>query len=245
MTPVLSLDRLSKRYGARLAVDAVSFDVQQHEVFGLLGPNGSGKTTILRLATGYLTPTSGSTIVAGIDLMRDGRAARQHIGYVPESAPLYGNMRVSELLEFMGRLRGLGGVALRHAVDAAVERLALSSVRDVIIERLSHGFRQRVSIAQAVLHKPALLVLDEPTNGLDPRQIIELRSLIRHLSQQCTVLVTSHVLAEIERVADRVAILLDGRLLTIQPITRLQDSAVPVSPLEALFLELTQTKAMQ
>ena len=245
MTPVLSLDRLSKRYGSRLAVDAVSFDVQQNEVFGLLGPNGSGKSTILRLITGYLTPTSGSTFVAGIDLMRDGRAARQHIGYVPENAPLYGNMRVSELLEFMGRLRGLNGEALRQAVDAAVERLALSGVRDVIIERLSHGFRQRVSIAQAVLHEPALLVLDEPTNGLDPRQVIELRNLIRGLSQRCTVIVTSHVLAEIERVADRVAILLDGRLLTIQPIARLRDDAAPVSALETLFLELTQTKAAQ
>lgn len=245
MTPVLSLDRLSKRYGSRLAVDAVSFDVQQNEVFGLLGPNGSGKSTILRLVTGYLTPTSGSTFVAGIDLMRDGRAARQHIGYVPENAPLYGNMRVSELLEFMGRLRGLNGEALRQAVDAAVERLALSGVRDVIIERLSHGFRQRVSIAQAVLHEPALLVLDEPTNGLDPRQIIELRNLIHVLSQRCTVIVTSHVLAEIERVADRVAILLDGRLLTIQPIARLRDDAAPVSALETLFLELTQTKAAQ
>jgi ABC-2 type transport system ATP-binding protein len=154
-------------------------------------------------------------------------------------------MRVYELLEFMGQLRGLNGDALRRAVDTAVERLALSGVRDVIIERLSHGFRQRVSIAQAVLHEPALLVLDEPTNGLDPRQIIELRNLIRVLSQQCTVLVTSHVLAEIERVADRVAILLDGRLLTIEPVARLQDATVPVSPLETLFLELTQTKAMQ
>lgn len=245
MMPVLSLDRLSKRYGARLAVDAVSFDVQQHEVFGLLGPNGSGKSTILRLVTGYLSPTSGNTTVAGIDLMRDGRAARRHIGYVPESAPLYGNMRVSELLEFMGRLRGLSGGTLSRAVDGALERLALSSVRNVIIERLSHGFRQRVSIAQAVLHEPALLVLDEPTNGLDPRQIIELRGLIRHLAQHATVLVTSHVLAEIERVADRIAILLDGRLLTVQPIARQEDIVPAASRLETLFLELTQAKAMQ
>lgn len=244
MTPVLSLDRLTKRYGARLAVDAVSFDVDQREVFGLLGPNGSGKSTILRLVTGYLSPTSGTAVVAGADI-RDGRAARRHIGYVPESAPLYGDMRVLELLEFMGRLRGLNGEALHRAVDAAIERLALSGVRDVIIERLSHGFRQRVSIAQAVLHEPALLVLDEPANGLDPRQIIELRGLIRHLAQQCTVLVTSHVLAEIERVADRVAILLDGRLLTVQAIAREEDAVAPASRLETLFLELTQAKAVQ
>jgi ABC-2 type transport system ATP-binding protein len=243
MTPVLSLDRLTKRYGARLAVDAVSFDVDRHEVFGLLGPNGSGKSTILRLVTGYLSPTAGTAVVAGADI-RDGRAARRHIGYVPESAPLYGDMRVSELLQFMGRLRGLRGKAVHRAVDAAIEWLALSGVRDVIIERLSHGFRQRVSIAQAVLHEPALLVLDEPTNGLDPRQIIELRGLIRHLAQQSTVLVTSHVLAEVERVADRVAILLDGRLLTVQPIARQDGVVPPASRLETLFLELTQVKAV-
>jgi ABC-2 type transport system ATP-binding protein len=244
MTPVLSLDRLTKRFGARLAVDAVSFDVGQREVFGLLGPNGSGKSTILRLVTGYLSPTSGTVIVAGTDI-RDGRAARRHIGYVPESAPLYGDMRVNELLEFMGRLRGMSGEVLHRAVAAAIERLALFGVRDVIIERLSLGFRQRVCIAQAVLHEPALLVLDEPANGLDPRQIIELRGLIRHLAQQCTVLVTSHVLAEIERVADRVAILLDGRLLTVQPIRREEEALPPTSRLETLFLELTQAKAMQ
>ena len=245
MTSVLSVDRLSKRYGARLAVDAVSFSVRQHEVFGLLGPNGSGKSTILRLVTGYLSPTAGSVKVAGIDVVRDGRAARQHIGYVSENAPLYGDMRVAELLAFMGRLRGLSGATLERALNAAVERLSLSSVRNVIIEHLSHGFRQRVSIAQAVLHEPALLVLDEPTNGLDPRQIIELRGLIRHLAQHCTVVITSHVLSEIERMADRVAILLDGRLLTVEAIPRQEDIAPPASPLETLFLELTKAKAMQ
>jgi ABC-2 type transport system ATP-binding protein len=245
MTSVLSVDQLSKWYGPRLAVDAVSFNVRQHEVFGLLGPNGSGKSTILRLVTGYLSPTAGSVRVAGIDVAGDGRAARRHIGYVSENAPLYGDMRVAELLAFMGRLRGLSGTKLDRAVDAAVERLALSSVRNVIIERLSHGFRQRVSIAQAVLHEPALLVLDEPTNGLDPRQIIELRGLIRHLAQRCTVVITSHVLSEIERMADRVAILLDGRLLTVEAIPRQENIAPPASRLETLFLELTKAKAMQ
>jgi ABC-2 type transport system ATP-binding protein len=145
----------------------------------------------------------------------------------------------------MGRLRGITGSALDRAIDAAVERVALGSVRNTIIERLSRGFRQRVSLAQAVLHKPELLVLDEPSNGLDPRQIIELRGLLRHLAQDCAVLVTSHILAEIERTADRVAILLDGRLLTVEQIAH-ETLAAPVqSPLEALFLELTQAKAMQ
>jgi ABC-2 type transport system ATP-binding protein len=144
----------------------------------------------------------------------------------------------------MGRLRGVEGLELDRAVDAAMERLSLGSVRRVIIDRLSHGYRQRVSLAQAVLHEPELLVLDEPTNGLDPRQIIELRGLLRRLAENCAVLVTSHILAEIERTADRVGILLDGRLLTVEPISR--EMAVPPEPsrLEDLFLDLTQAKAM-
>ena len=242
---VLSLDGLSKRFGARVAVDAVSFEVQEREVFGLLGPNGSGKSTILRLVTGYLYPTSGTIRVAGVDVVHDGRAARERIGYVPEDLPLYGHMRVAEFLAFMGRLRGIKGQALGRAIDAAVERLAIGSVRGVIIERLSRGYRQRVSLAQAVLHEPELLVLDEPSNGLDPRQIIELRGLLRHLAQDCAVLVTSHILAEIERTADRAAILLDGRLLTVEQITRETAMAPVPSRLEALFLELTQAKAIR
>jgi ABC-2 type transport system ATP-binding protein len=240
---VLALDGLSKRFGARLAVDAVCFEVQEREVFGLLGPNGSGKTTILRLVTGYLRPTSGTVRVAGIDVGRDGRAARRRIGYVPENSPLYGDMRVGEFLTFMGRLRGIHGQALCRAIDAAVERLALGSVHGAIIQRLSRGYRQRVSLAQAVLHEPELLVLDEPTNGLDPRQIIEFRGLLSQLARDCAVLVTSHILPEIERSADRAAILLDGRLLTVEQITR-ETAAVPApSRLEALFLDLTQPKA--
>jgi len=145
----------------------------------------------------------------------------------------------------MGRLRGIGGGALDRAIDAAVERLALGSVRNVIIERLSRGYRQRVSLAQAVLHQPELLVLDEPSNGLDPRQIIELRGLLKDLAQDCAVLVTSHILAEIERTADRAAILLDGRLLTVEKISPETATAPVPSRLEALFLELTQAKAIR
>jgi ABC-2 type transport system ATP-binding protein len=241
---VLAVDGLTKRFGAHLAVDAVSFEVQEHEVFGLLGPNGSGKSTILRLVAGYLRPSSGTAQVAGLDVVRNGSAARRRIGYVPEGAPLYGHMRVAEFLTFMGRLRGLDRGAVARAVDAAVERLALGSVRGVIIERLSHGYRQRVSLAQAVLHEPELLVLDEPSNGLDPRQIIELRGLLRELAQNCAVLVTSHILAEIERTADRAAILLDGRLLTVEQLGRDTAAVPPPSRLETLFLNLTQAKAI-
>jgi ABC-2 type transport system ATP-binding protein len=221
---VLSCEGLGKHYGPRLAVDGVSFEVHEREVMGLLGPNGSGKTTILRILTGYLRPSAGTARVDGFDIVRDGHAARARIGYVPEDAPLYGHMRVVEFLAFMGRLRGLRGPALRRGLDSARERLALEAVGDVVIGRLSRGYRQRVSLAQAVLHEPKLLVLDEPTNGLDPRQIIELRGLLRNLAQHCAILVTSHILAEMERIADRVAILLDGRLLTVHPLARFMRS---------------------
>ena len=212
MLPVLVADRLSKRYGARLAVDEVSFAVEAGEVVGLLGPNGSGKTTVLRLLTGYLHPSSGTARIAGFDVVEAGLAARRYVGYVPEDAPLYSHMRVDEFLAFMGRLKGLVGRPLRDGVASVCQRLHLSQVRSTAIGKLSRGYRQRVAIAQALLNNPPLLLLDEPTNGLDPRQIIEMRALIRALATTHTILVTSHILSEIEKIAHRVAILLDGRL---------------------------------
>jgi ABC-2 type transport system ATP-binding protein len=231
-----ALDGLSKRYGALLAVDGVSFEVNHCEVVGLLGPNGSGKTTILRVLTGYLRPSAGRARAGGFDLVREGQAARGRVGYVPEDAPLYRHMRVDEFLAFMGRLHGLEAQRLRQRMAFARERLALEDVGATIIGRLSRGFRQRVAIAQAILHEPELLVLDEPSNGLDPRQIIELRALLRGLATHCAVIVTSHILSEIERVADRVAILLDGRLLAV---VRMDEIAAAGSDLERTFLELT------
>ncbi|HEX4985018.1 MAG TPA: ABC transporter ATP-binding protein [Burkholderiales bacterium] len=219
MTPsVVVADSLVKFYGKRLAVDRVSFDVRPNEVMGLLGPNGSGKSTILRILTGYLHPTSGTAKIGGWDVVASSREARGQLGYVPEDVPLYAGMRVAEFLEFMARVRGVQAPRLASAVDEAVERLSLGRVRTLLIAKLSRGYRQRVAIAQALLGRPKLLVLDEPTNGLDPRQIIEVRELIRALSRELSVLVTSHILAEIERVAHRAAILLDGKLLSIEPL---------------------------
>ena len=234
--PVAVLDRLSKRYGTHPAVDGVSLEVGRREVVGLLGPNGSGKTTILRVLTGYLRPSAGTAQVGGFDLVRQGQAARGRIGYVPEDAPLYPHMRTDESLAFMGRLRGLEGERLYNRMDFARERLGLEGVRATIVGRLSRGYRQRVAIAQAILHEPELLVLDEPSNGLDPRQIIQLRGLIRGLAEHCAVIVTSHILSEIERIADRVAILLDGRLIAV---VSMRDIAASGSDLERTFLELT------
>jgi ABC-2 type transport system ATP-binding protein len=218
MPPVVVAEHLSKRYGRRLGVDDVSFEAGAGDVLGLLGPNGSGKTTILRILAGYLHASSGRASVAGFDVVEQGLEARRCIGYVPEEVPLYPGMRVDEFLAFMGRLKGVDARRLHHAVDASCARLALDDVRAVAIGKLSRGYRQRVMIAQALLNDPELLILDEPTNGLDPRQIIEVRELIRSLSARHTILVTSHILTEIERVATHVAILLQGRLLTVQPL---------------------------
>jgi ABC-2 type transport system ATP-binding protein len=234
MPPVIVANQLTKWYGPRLAVDHVSLEVQAGEVMGLLGPNGSGKTTILRILTGYLRPSSGSAHVAGLDIVNDSLRARARIGYVPEDVPLYGSMAVREFLLFMARLKGLAGAAAAGAAASAVERLALGDVRRVLIGKLSRGYRQRVAIAQALLGHPDLLIFDEPTNGLDPRQIIEVRELIRALANDMAILVTSHILVEIERVAQRVAILLDGRLLGVRALA---DSIIG---LEALFLSLTE-----
>jgi ABC-2 type transport system ATP-binding protein len=218
LTPVIVAENLTKRYGTRLAVDRVSFDVEPNEVLGLLGPNGSGKSTILRILTGYLRPTTGTARVAGYDVVTQGFEARAQLGYVPEDVPLYTHMRVNEFLEFMARVRGGGTRPLPGAIDEVIERLALGRVRTLLIAKLSRGYRQRVAIAQALLGKPKLLVLDEPTNGLDPRQIIEVRELIRSLAHELSIIVTSHILAEIERVAHRVAILLDGKLLSVHAL---------------------------
>lgn len=215
---VVHAQSLVKSYGPRLAVDDVSFAVHPNEVMGLLGPNGSGKSTILRILTGYLKPTAGTASVAGFDVVSHGLEARGQLGYVPEDVPLYSHMRVIEFLDFMGRVRGVPESGLARSVDRAIERLALGKVRDLLIAKLSRGYRQRVAIAQALLGEPKLLILDEPTNGLDPRQIIEVRELIRALSSDLSVLVTSHILSEIERVAHRVAILLDGKLLTVHTL---------------------------
>ena len=214
MSPVVLAQQVTKWYGPRRAVTDVSFTIEQGEIVGLLGPNGSGKSTIFRILTGYLVPTSGRIEVAGHDVVADSLAVRRVISYVPEDAPLYDHMRVGEFLHFMASLKGLRGAAAKTAVEAAAERLDLTRVMSLLTAKLSRGFRQRVSIAQALLGNPQMLVLDEPTSGLDPHQVIAVRDLIQSLAGSHTVLIASHILPEIEKIASRVMILLDGALLT-------------------------------
>ena len=214
MSPLVLAQHVTKWYGPRRAVSGVSFAIEQGEIVGLLGPNGSGKSTIFRMLTGYLVPTSGRIEVAGHDVVANSFAVRRVISYVPEDAPLYDHMRVNEFLHFMANLKGLRGAAAKAAVNAAAERLDLTRVMMLLTAKLSRGFRQRVSIAQALLGNPQMLVLDEPTSGLDPHQVIAVRDLIRSLAGSRTVLIASHILPEIEKVASRVMILLDGALLT-------------------------------
>ena len=230
--PIVSIEGVSKLYGGVAAVRDVTLEVRRGEVLGLLGPNGSGKTTLLRMLTGYLSPTSGRLSVDGFDTERQRMEARRRIGYVPESLPLYSHMRVREFLRFMARLRGLDAAASGAAVAEVAEQVGLVERLAAPIRTLSRGYRQRVAIAQALVHRPDILILDEPTNGLDPRQIIETRNFIRGLAGRRTVIMSSHILGEVEKIADRVAILLQGRLLSVQAIADTPD-------LEALFLSLT------
>ncbi|MGA2126973.1 MAG: ABC transporter ATP-binding protein [Xanthobacteraceae bacterium] len=219
-SPIVQAQNLIKWYGPRLAVRDVSFSVAEGEVVGLLGPNGSGKSTIFRILTGYIAPSSGAAWVAGHEAGQDSLALRQVVGYVPEDAPLYDHMRVAEFLRFMARLKGLAGRDIAARIDAVASRLQLEKVLGLPVAKLSRGYRQRVSIAQALLNEPRLLVLDEPTSGLDPSQVIAVRDLIRDLAGKQTVLIASHVLSEIELIADRVMILLDGRLLTTDALAQ-------------------------
>jgi ABC-2 type transport system ATP-binding protein len=218
MSPLVLAQHVTKWYGPRRAVTDVSFAIERGEIVGLLGPNGSGKSTIFRMLTGYLVPTSGRIEVAGHDIVTDSLSVRRLISYVPEDAPLYDHMRVGEFLRFMANLRGLRGLVAKAAVDEAAERLDLTRVMTLLTAKLSRGFRQRVSIAQALLGAPQVLVLDEPTSGLDPHQVIGVRDLIRSLAGSHTVLIASHILPEIEKIASRVMILLDGTLLTVDAL---------------------------
>ncbi|WP_428388865.1 ABC transporter ATP-binding protein [Mucisphaera sp.] len=220
---MITADRLVKWYGPTLAVDDVSFTVNPGEVVGFLGPNGAGKSTTIRMLTGYLPPSSGTATVNQHNILTASKAARADIGYLPESTPLYPEMRVREYLDFRGKLLGLSRSDRRERSASVIDRCGLTAVEARTIGRLSKGNRQRVGLAQALLHDPAVLILDEPTSGLDPAQIGQFRGLIRELAQKHTILLSSHILPEIEKTADRVVMIASGRKVAEGTIEELRN----------------------
>jgi ABC-2 type transport system ATP-binding protein len=212
---LIEVSELSKNYGITRAVDALSFTVERGEVLGFLGPNGAGKTTTMKMLTCYLPPSSGTASIFGFDILKDSIEVRRRIGYLPEKNPLYGDMDVTSFLEFAARLKGVAKGALNGSVATVIERCGLGGVSRRRIGNLSKGFQQRVGIAQAIVNDPELLILDEPTIGLDPRQIIDIRTLIKELGRDRTVILSSHILPEVSQVCDRIIIINNGRLVAV------------------------------
>ena len=210
---MIEVHELTKDFGETRAVDAISFRVDSGEIVGFLGPNGAGKTTTMRVITCYLPPTSGAVQVDGLDVQEKSLEVRRKIGYLPESAPLYLDMNVVDYLRFIAEIRAIPTTQRRGAVRNAVERCGLETVLQKSVGQLSSGFRQRVGLAQAILHDPEILILDEPTRGLDPNQIEEIRAVIRELGQQKTVIFSTHILQEVEAVCKRVLIIHEGKLV--------------------------------
>jgi ABC-2 type transport system ATP-binding protein len=210
---MIQVQHLSKRYAALTAVDDISFEVAPGEVLGFLGPNGAGKTTTMRMLAGFISPTSGTASICGHDIETDTLAAKQSLGYLPEGAPLYGEMSVQSFLEFVADLRNLTGSQRRNRLEYVIGRLQLGSVTEQSIETLSKGFRRRVGLAQALLQDPPVLILDEPTDGLDPNQKHEVRTLINEMSRDKIIIISTHLLEEVDAVCTRAIIIARGRIV--------------------------------
>ena len=233
---MIEVSHLTKQYGNHLAVDDVSFTVADGQICGLLGPNGAGKSTIMNILTGYLSATSGQVTVAGHPLPEEADAAKACVGYLPEQPPLYPEMTVQEYLTFAAELKGVKKAERKEQVCRAARRTGLEAVLPRLIRSLSKGYKQRVGIAQALLGSPRLIILDEPTVGLDPAQVIEIRKLIRELGQAHTVILSSHILSEVQAVCQQILILSKGHLAAAGSLEELTADG---KSLEAVFLELT------
>jgi ABC-2 type transport system ATP-binding protein len=222
---MITVQELTKRYARNTAVDHISFAVQKGQIVGFLGPNGAGKTTTMRMLTCFLPPTSGSATVAGFDVLEQPLEVRRRIGYLPEVPPLYLEMRTAEYLEFVGRIKGLRQPDLAKRVDYVLGRCAIADVRTRVLGKLSKGYRQRVGLAQAIIHNPDVLILDEPTAGLDPKQINETRELIRGLAGDHTIILSTHILPEVEQTCQQVIIINKGKLVATDSVSKLQNRA--------------------
>lgn len=219
---MIQVDRLSKRYGSVKAVERLTFSVGRGEIVGLLGPNGAGKTTTMRILTTFLPPTSGRASLAGHDVLDEPLEVRRRVGYLPESVPLYTEMRVREYLTFRARLKDVPRSKRRSAIDEVISRCRLGDVETRILGHLSKGYRQRVGLAEAMVHDPDILILDEPTAGLDPIQIREVRALIRELGDRHTILLSTHIMSEVEAVCGRVIVIARGQIALDDRLDRLQ-----------------------
>ncbi len=232
---MITVQGLTKRYAHTLAVDHISFDVKKGQIVGFLGPNGAGKTTTMRILTCFLPPSEGSASVAGFDVLEDPMEVKKRIGYLPETPPLYPEMEVKEYLTFVGKLKGMWGASLASRVTDVAERCNIADVQDKLIAKLSKGYRQRVGLAQAIIHNPDVLILDEPTAGLDPKQINETRDLIRSLAPDHTILLSTHILPEVEATCEQVLIINKGKLVATDSVHNLQARARGA---EAVMLEV-------
>lgn len=249
-TPLLEASQLSRYFGGEKAVNNVSFNIHKGEVLGFLGPNGAGKSTTMRMLSGNLAPDTGQILINGIDLLDNPKQAKAHIGYLPETPPLYKELTVQEFLQFCARLNVIDKKHQKAAIDSAMERCGLTNVSKRLIGNLSKGFQQRVGIAQAIIHSPAVVILDEPTSGLDPIQIREIRQLIRDIANEHSVILSTHILPEVQMLCDRVQIISQGQLLFNDSIDKLsqqmQASAILVEFENALTAaELQQVSGIE
>ena len=222
---MITVTELTKKYARHTAVDHVSFEVQKGQIVGFLGPNGAGKTTTMRMLTCFLPPTSGQATVAGFDVLEQPFEVKKRIGYLPETPPLYPEMRTAEYLAFVGSLKGLTGAELTKRVEYVLDRCSVADVRDKLLGKLSKGYRQRVGLAQAIIHNPDVLILDEPTSGLDPKQINETRDLIKSLAGDHTIILSTHILPEVEQTCQYVLIINKGKLVVKDSVNNLQNRA--------------------
>jgi len=218
---MIKVDGLTKRYARNVAVDHISFEVEKGQIVGFLGPNGAGKTTTMRMLTCFMPPTEGTAQVAGYDVRENPMEVKRRIGYLPETPPVYPEMEVIEYLQFVARIKGVPKAGAKKRIDEVMEKCAVSDVRTKEIGKLSKGYRQRVGLAQAILHNPDVLILDEPTAGLDPHQIIETRDLIKGLAGDHTIILSTHILPEVEQVCERVVIIAKGKLVATDTVHNL------------------------
>jgi len=222
---MITVKDLTKRYARTVAVDGISFEVAKGQIVGFLGPNGAGKTTTMRMLTCFLPPSSGTANVAGFDVLEKPLEVKKRIGYLPESPPIYPEMETTEYLEFVGKLKGLSGSDLQKRVDYVCDRCAIADVKNKLLGKLSKGYRQRVGLAQAIIHNPDVLILDEPTAGLDPKQINETRDLIKGFAGDHTIILSTHILPEVEQTCEQVIIINKGKLVATDSVRNLRARA--------------------